>query len=221
MAVKSTSGRNQRGLKPRRRYAPRLPPEQRREQLVDAALQVIVEKGYEGISVEAVAREAGVTRPVVYDHFPNLAHLLQELIAREERYSLEQLSEVVPQPPYPADVVDLLAGGVRRFLEAVSARPATWRLILLPLDGTPAIVRDHVETNRAQMLARIERLVKRLVEQGHLPSDLDVTLAARAIRDLGEEAGRMVLTDPEHYSPDRYERFVESVMRLLGAGRTR
>lgn len=221
MAVRSTSGGKQRGLKPRRRYAPRLPPEERREQLIDAALRVIVARGYEGISIEAVAREAGVTRPVVYDHFPNLAHLLQALIAREERYSLEQLSEVVPPLPDRDDPVDLLAGGVRRFLEAVTARPATWRLILLPLDGTPAIVRDHVESNRARMLGRIERLVKRSVERGKLPADLDVPLAARAIRDLGEEAGRMVLTDPEHYSPERYGRFVESVMRLLAPSHPR
>lgn len=216
MSVRSNSGRQKRGITPRRRYAPRLPPEERREQLIDAALKVIVERGYEGISVEAVAREAGVTRPVVYDHFPNLAHLLQALIVREERYSLEQLSEVVPQPPYPEDPVDLLAGGVRRFLEAVSARPDTWRLILLPLDGTPAIVRDHVESNRARMLKRIERVVKRSLERGQLPGGLDVELSARAIRDLAEEAGRMVLTDPAHYSPERYERFVASVMKLLG-----
>lgn len=216
MTVRSTSGRKQGGITPRRRYAPRLPAEERREQLIDAALQVIVAKGYEGISVEAVAREAGVTRPVVYDHFPNLAHLLQALIAREERFSLEQLSNVVPEPPSRNDPLELLAGGVRRFLEAVSARPATWRLILLPLDGTPAIVRDHVESNRARMLKRIERLVRWSVQQGRLPADLDVELTARAIRDLGEEAGRMVLTAPAHYSPERYERFVQSIMRLLG-----
>jgi AcrR family transcriptional regulator len=217
MAVRSSSARKQRGIKPRRRYAPRLPPGERREQLIDAALRVIVQNGYEGISVEAVARAAGVTRPVVYDHFPNLAHLLQALIAREESYSLEQLSEVAPPTASGEDPVELVAGGVRRFLEAVSARPATWRLILLPLDGTPAIVRDHVESNRAQMLERIELLVKRSAERGQLPPDLDVELAARTIRDLGEEAGRMVLTDPEHYSPERYGRFVESILRLLGA----
>jgi AcrR family transcriptional regulator len=204
----------------RRRYAPRLPPEQRREQLLDAALSVIVEQGYGGVSIEAVARTAGVTRPVVYDHFPNLVTLLHALVEREERYSLEQLDHVVPPEPGEADPVQTLAGGVRRFLDAVVSRPATWRLILLPLDGTPAIVRDHVESNRARMLARIERLVRRSVEHGNLPSDLDVPLAARAIRDLGEEAGRMVLTDPERYSPERYGRFVESVMKLLAPTRS-
>src|SRR5436305_5550776 len=83
--------------RPRRRYAPRMPPEQRREQLIDAALSVILKQGYRGVSIEAIAREAGVTRPVVYDHFPNLGRLLHALVEREERYSLVQLAEVVPE----------------------------------------------------------------------------------------------------------------------------
>jgi AcrR family transcriptional regulator len=202
-------------VKQRRRYAPRMPPAQRREHLVDAALGVILRNGYGGVSIEAIARAAGVTRPVVYDHFPNLARLLHALVEREERYSLEQLEEVVPEDPGDTDPVDVLAGGVRRFLEAVAERPATWRLILLPLEGTPRLVRDHVERNRGRILARIERLVRWSIERGELPGDLDVELAARAIRDLGEEAGRMVLTNPAHYTPERYERFVNSVMSLL------
>ena len=192
-----------------------MPPEQRREQLVDAALSVILEQGYGGVSIEAIARAAGVTRPVIYDHFPNLGTLLHALVEREERYSRKQLERVVPDDPGDSDPVEVLAGSVRRFLDAVTARPATWRIILLPLDGTPAIVRQHVETHRAKILERIERLVHWAINRNELPSDLDVELTARAIRDLGEEAGRMVLTDPERYSPDRYERFVQSVMKLL------
>jgi len=192
-----------------------MPPEQRREQLIDAALSVILEQGYGGVSIEAIARAAGVTRPVIYDHFPNLGTLLHTLVEREERYSREQLERVVPDDPGDSDPVEVLAGSVRRFLDAVTARPTTWRIILLPLDGTPAIVRQHVETHRARILERIERLVHWAINRNELPSDLDVELTARAIRDLGEEAGRMVLTDPKRYSPDRYERFVQSVMRLL------
>jgi len=195
-----------------------MPPEQRREQLVDAALSVILELGYGGVSIEAIARAAGVTRPVIYDHFPNLGTLLHALVEREERVSREQLERVVPDDPGDSDPVEVLAGSVRRFLDAVTARPATWRIILLPLDGTPAIVREHVETHRAKILERIERLVHWAINRNELPSDLDVELTARAIRDLGQEAGRMVLTDPERYSPDRYERFVQSVMKLLSTG---
>jgi AcrR family transcriptional regulator len=200
---------------PRRRYAPRLPPEQRREQLIDAALSVILEQGYGGVSMEAVARTAGVTRPVVYDHFPNLGRLLHALIEREEQYAIEQLEEIVPDDPGELDPTELFAGGVRRFLEAVADRPATWRIILLPLDGTPEVVRDHVETNRARTQKRIEHLVRVAVDRADIPTDLDVELVAHAIRALGEEAGRTLLTDPERYSPERYAEFVTSLMKLV------
>ena len=108
----------------------------------------------------------------------------------------------------------MLAGGVKRFLDAVASRPATWRIILLPPGGTPAIVRQHVEMNRARTLERIEQLAQQAIQRPELPDDLDPELTARAVRDLGEEAGRMVLTDPESYPPERYERFVQALMGL-------
>lgn len=194
-------------------------PAERREQLIDAALEVILEQDYGGVSIESIARRAGVTRPVVYDHFPNLGRLLHALLEREERISLEQLEQVVPEDPGGRDPLEMLAGGVRRFLEAVASRPATWRIILLPPEGTPQVVRDHVETNRARTQERISRLVRWVLERPELPDDLDVELTARAIRVLAEDAGRTLLTDPESYPPERYELFVRQVLHLvLGAG---
>ena len=210
-AVSRSSSESQ----PRRRYAPRLPPEERREQLQDAALSVILERGYSGVSIEAVARIAGVTRPVVYDHYPNLGRLLQALVEREERSALAELEDVVPDDPGSYEPSELLSRGVRRFLEAVARRPASWRIILLPLDGTPATIREQVTLNRARMDERMVRLVQWAVASSELPDDLDVELTAQAIRAVGEEAGRMVLTDPERFPPERYERFVETVMRLI------
>jgi AcrR family transcriptional regulator len=191
-----------------------MPPGQRREQLIDAALEVILERGYARVSIEAIARAAGITRPVVYDHFPNLNRLLHAVIEREERMSLEQLDQVVPDEP-DGEPRELLAGGLERFLAAVKSRPATWRIILLPLEGTPPIVRQHVQAGRARVLARIERLVHWSVERSQLPRDIDVELTARAIRDFCEEAGRMVLTDSKRYPPERYQRFAENFLELL------
>jgi len=206
--------------KTRRRYAPRMAPEKRREQLIDAALSVIVEQGYEGVSIESIARSAGVTRPVIYDHFANLGRLLQALIEREEAYALAQLDDVVPSAPQTAgDPPALFAAGVRRFLDAVTSRPDTWRIILLPPEGTPAIVREHVETNRARLLARLTEFVGWAVAQADIRADLDIEICARAILRLSEEAGRMVLIDPQRFSPERYERFARTLMELIWSGR--
>jgi AcrR family transcriptional regulator len=192
-------------------------PSARREHVIDAALAVIVEQGYEGVSIEAIARTAGVTRPVIYDHFRNLGALLETLIEREETYALAQLAQVVPDDPGGSDPVDVVAGGVRRFLDAVTCRPNTWRIILLPLEGTPTIVRDHVETNRTRILQRVRELVRWAIDQEALPPELDVELAARGIQTLAEEAGRMVLTDSGTYSPERYESFVRTIVGSLAA----
>ena len=45
--------------------------------------------------------------------------------------------------------------------------------------------------------------------------DLDLELTARSLLSLVEDAGRMVLTDHDGYSPGRYERFARTVVSLL------
>ena len=190
-------------------------PQQRREQLIEAALGVIIEQGYEGVSIEAIARAAGVTRPVVYDHFPNLGRLLQALIEREERYALAQLEDILPEQPAQRDPAELMATSMRLFLDAVASRPSTWQIILSPPEGTPAVLHHHVETNRARTIGRMERLVRWAIERPELPADLDVELTARALLSLAEDAGRMVLTTPDRYSAERYERFARTIVSLL------
>ena len=69
--------------------------------------------------------------------------------------------------------------------------------------------------NPGHLGEQIEAFVRWSIERVQLPPDLDVELTARAIRDLGEEAGRTVLTDPKRFTPDRYERFVHSVLGLI------
>lgn len=216
MAPRSTQNRSE--ARQRRPYAPRMAPEQRREHLLDATLGVILQSGYSGVSMEAVARAAGVTRPVVYDHFANTGLLLQSLIEREERYSLEQLAQLLPGELAEHEPPELLAIGVRRFLDLVAERPATWTIILLPPAGTPQAVREVVERNRTRTLERIEHIVRVALARPEVPSDLDAELTARAIRDLSEEAARMLLTDPERFSSGRYERYVRAVMRLVWPG---
>jgi AcrR family transcriptional regulator len=134
-------------------------PTARRKQVIDAALRVIVEQGYEGASIEAIARAAGVTRPVIYDHLRNLGQPPEAMIEREKRHALEQLSRIVPTDPGASDPIDVLAGGIRSFLDAVASRPTHGGSSCCRSRGTPAIVRDHVETNRVRALEQVQRLV--------------------------------------------------------------
>jgi AcrR family transcriptional regulator len=198
----------------KRRYAPRLPPAERREQLLDAALAVTVERGYDGVSMEAIARAAGVTKPVVYDLFPNLGELLKASLQREESRALAQLEEVMPAAP-SIDPEELLVTGFVAFLESVAANPDPWRLIVLPVEGTPAIVRDHMEAGRETVRRRLEELLVWGVEKRGGPHDLDIELTSHALIAVGERLARLVLINPDEYSPERVGEFVQTVIASL------
>jgi AcrR family transcriptional regulator len=199
----------------RRAYAPRLPPEERREQLLDAALEVIAEEGYGGVSIEAVARGAGVSRPVVYDSFGNLGELLRALLEREEQRAFAALAELMPvPPPADADPEEMVVEGVAAFVQAVSENPRPWRLILLPVEGTPEAVREHVDRGRRTIGGWLEQLVAWGIERRELEG-FDVELAARALQALGEQMARDVLTEPERFTPERIERFARTLLSRL------
>ncbi|WP_205699606.1 TetR/AcrR family transcriptional regulator [Conexibacter sp. SYSU D00693] len=202
---------------PRRRYAPRLPPEERREQLLDATLEIIGESGYGGVSMEAIARTAGVTKPVVYDLFGNLGGLLRALFDREEETALAALTEAIPfsAPEEGRNPDEVLVAAASAFFAAVQARPAAWRLILLPVDGTPDAVRERVEHGRELIRRQVEDLVGWGLEARGGPSDLEPELASHALVALAEQAARMLILEPEHFPAERYTRFVEVLMRSL------
>src|ERR1044072_2549033 len=121
----------------------RMSAEARREQVLDAAKAVVADHGFHGVSIEAVARGAGVTRPIVYRHFRDLGALLDALIERETLRALVQLQEVLP-----AGVDDLLSA-FEGYLRAVRSDPVTWRLVLVTPDGAPPLLRKRIAAGRA------------------------------------------------------------------------
>ena len=195
----------------KRRYAPRLPPEERREQLLDATLALIADKGYESVSMEAIARRAGVTKPVVYDLFGSLADLLEALLEREEERALMQLAELMPAPAEDADPAKVLVDGLDAFLRAVETRPDAWRLSLMPIEAQPGIVRKHVERDRTRVAEQLASIVRWGVKRLDVPIS-DVDLLVNTIITLAEQAGRMHLDDPETYPRERLTEFTASLL---------
>jgi AcrR family transcriptional regulator len=194
--------------------APRMTAEDRREQILDITLREIRARGMQGLSIEAVAKGAGVTRPLVYTLFDDLDGLLDALAEREEPRALADVQAAIPTDLEAADPDALLTQGVALFVEAVRAQPDRWHLILLPPDGTPAGLHQRIERNRAAILAQLELLVAWGLRRRGGP-DLDPELTARMILTLAQDAARLVLADPRAYSTERIAGFTTAAMALL------
>jgi AcrR family transcriptional regulator len=188
--------------------AMRMQAGQRREQLLDATKTIVAERGFHAVSIEAVAREAGITRPIVYGHFRDLPGLLEALLTRETARALSQLSIVGPDE-LAEDPREALLGSLRRYLEAVRADPATWRLVLMPPEGAPAILHDLIARGRAAVLEQLTRAVGPGLESP------DPELFAHTLSAISDEGARLLLTDPERYSVERIVRFADWLMREL------
>lgn len=191
--------------------------EDRREQLLDVALSLAREKGVQGLSVDAVARAAGVTRPLVYTLYGDLDALLEALAEREERLALDDVAAAVPSLPGDEDPDEVLVRGVDLFLDAVRRHPDRWHLILLPSDGMPGPLAARIERNRAAVLEALEELVGWGLRRRGGP-DLDAELLARTILTLAQDAARLVLADPRAHPAERISGFVRAVLEAIERG---
>jgi AcrR family transcriptional regulator len=173
----------------------------RREQILDTATEIVAEQGFQAVSIQSVARRAGVTRPIVYEHFGGLQGLLESVVKREMSRALEQVSRTALPDLGAGEPVELLIESLASFLGAVAASPLTWRLVLIPPEGAPPSLRSRIVRGRAKVLASISAAVS----PGSLPGELsaDSELTARVLSASADEYARLMLEDPLRYPPER------------------
>jgi AcrR family transcriptional regulator len=104
----------------------RLPRDQRRIQLLDAASEVFASKGYHAAAMDDIADAAGVSKPVLYQHFPSKLDLYLALLDQ----SCERLAEVVEEAlASTEDNADRVIATVAAFYEFVSSESGDFRFI--------------------------------------------------------------------------------------------
>jgi AcrR family transcriptional regulator len=102
----------------------RLPPAKRREQLIDSALAIAAQEGYENLAFEKVANRAGVTRNLVYHYFPGGR---QELLEAAVHRAGEQLSSGwITDPNVPLG--ERLAANFNRMMDHAAEPTDAWQL---------------------------------------------------------------------------------------------
>ena len=146
------------------------------EQLLEAAVAVFDERGYEATSVEEVAARLGVTKSAVYHHVPSKGDLLRLALDR----ALDALFAVTTEPGATTGrAIDRLEHVVRGSVRVLAAELPFVRL-LLRLRGNTDVERAALERRR-----RFDRIVTDLVRaaeaEGDVRPDVDPALTSRLL----------------------------------------
>jgi AcrR family transcriptional regulator len=90
---------------------------QRREQLLDVGRALFADKGYDATSVEEIAAQAGVSKPVVYEHFGGKEGLYAVVVDREMRSLLEAVTGALTVEAHPREVLEQAALALLTYIE--------------------------------------------------------------------------------------------------------
>jgi AcrR family transcriptional regulator len=118
----------------------RLAPERRTEQLLDAAVTLAAGGDLAALSVEDIAREAGVSVGLLYHYFPTKQALVTAAVRRAAGAFVDDLRAAASGPP-----LEQLTRGLGAYLDHVEAQPIGWRAILAATSGELKTIGDEVE----------------------------------------------------------------------------
>lgn len=169
----------------------------RREQILDITHAIVDAEGFHAATPNRIAETAGVTRPVLYQLFGDLAGLFVALVDRESGRAAVQFAQATAQDDNAPDA-DPFRSAFAGVLRAVDSHPATWRLFLFPPEGAPPELHRRI--------ALSQEVVRRFLEHELLrayPTLPDPEYTARIVQAAGRELLQLRLADPEHATTER------------------
>ena len=186
------------------RATTRLSKADRRTQLLDAAADLAVERGFDALTMEGVAARAGVSKALPYQHFDNSDQLIGALFEREEAILDERVFGAIAREERLADKIRV---GVHEYFGTVEDRGLLHTILLQPGFG-PGRRREIQQARARQAVGFFSSLFQR--EFGFERST--ATIAASTVLTAVQGA----LTTWVHGRTDRAE--VEGVLVQLIVG---
>lgn len=166
---------------------PRLPAARRRKQLLDVALRVFAERGFHPTSMNDLADAAGVTKPVLYQHFGSKRELYLELLEDVGTQLRESIGKATSEAATPREQVQR---GFAAYFRFVADREAAFQILFGGGSRRDEEFAAHVH--------RVEEMVAdaiaALIDVPGLGSD-DRRLLAHGIVGLAEGTSRLWLRD--------------------------
>ncbi|GLW57420.1 TetR family transcriptional regulator [Kitasatospora phosalacinea] len=136
--------------------------EPRREQLLNAADRVVQREG-PSASMNAIAAEAGITKPILYRHFGDRNGLIGALTERHTAGLLAAVRAALNEPLERRDRVEHV---LDVYLAAIESRPQVYRLLTHPEPGDPTGAGNALAPALRQIAEEITRAIQQQIDLG-------------------------------------------------------
>ncbi|MFT3888954.1 MAG: TetR/AcrR family transcriptional regulator [Arachnia sp.] len=170
-----------------RRPRTRMSAAERREQLLITARELFAERGFEGTSVEEIAARAGVSKPVVYEHFGGKEGAYDAVVDRETKTLHTAIREALSTPD--AHARELLERGTMALLEYIDRCPDGFRILSRDPSSTNASTGDSFASILSDIAVQAEELLVAEFERNGLDPSL-AGLYAQALVGLVSQTGQ-------------------------------
>ena len=186
----------------------RLSAPERRSQLLDVAGRLFAEQGFHGLSMEQLAEAAGVSKPVLYQHFPSKQRLylalLHDAVAELETRLRNALAGTT-------DNQARVHGAIAAYFDFVEDR--RFQLLVRNAELNDAEVREVVDG----AFSRVADVIGRLIADDAGLSEESANFLASGVRGLATEGARWWVEHPEVDKTDAVRLLSRLVWRGLGS----
>lgn len=185
----------------------RLTAEARRAQLLQVARDVFASDGFHGAAMEQIAVKAGVTKPVLYQHFESKKELYLGLLEEDMARLIDDIRRAIEGARSNRERIERATGAYFSFIDA---NEGSFRLLFRETMGADADFRTAIERFRDELARNIAAVIG--AETG-LPSS-ESELLARGVMGIAESAAQWWL---DHRSVPA-ERVVRDLSELAWRG---
>lgn len=184
---------------------------ERRSTIVEAVLHVLGERGADGVTVRAVAQQAGLSAGLLHHYFPaGKAELLHAAVTAAVDRGTQRMLAVLDN----RRGLDAVRAVAEELLPVVPQRRAEWSA-WIALWGhvltDPDLRREQAERLDAWR-ALLATLLDQAVEDGELPARVDTTASALRLAGALDGLGLHALVQPDLLTPDRLRAEVDALL---------
>lgn len=156
------------------------------DEALDAALSVFWRKGYEGASVEDLARATGVARPGLYSAFGNKASLFLKALDRYDAQYMAFMSEALAEPRIRDVVRRILEGSLQVQTLDDKARGCLGVNGALACSDEAEPIRQELIARRTATEAALRARLERARQEGELPPSMDCAVLASYVMTVNQ-----------------------------------